>query len=541
MDMSFTVFPIQLFNPVIFELPADAQSKETKVSAVCAVGSQDAGVSIWWTAMPRAVVAATNIFSHSVLDMSWTPDGYTLMACSFDGTVQVLRFDEKQFGTALPQEEKDKVLSQYGFKRKKVAVPENPQQLSLEEQNAIAETSASSSRITNLMSGKSSSTTGAAPAAASTPDRGVVRETAFAAKPATNVSSPEVAARQKVTRTGDGRKRITPVFVGSTTDIGVLPTPAVSMEPQRKGLEDEEAMNFESSRIGGGGLPTTAGSKRKADSDIDTTNSSKVARKDVKYILPSIIALSGQPVCLAIPVVEAKISAQVILKIAAKPVTVNVECINRQSTEAPISFLDCCGSYAMVLTSVGNIYVWDVPQQNAILHKESIGHLLLAGMVDEEDGRDITITNASVRPEGVPLLTLSQGDTYTYHPGMKTWLKMTSTKSSRLDGNGLLSMIHSQRARENSLSFYEYRKWLKLYARKLADEGATSKARELCDELLGSANTEHWDPLILGLPKRELLKEIIPILAKNRSLQRTTTTYDEALRTEPPITERTIR
>lgn len=31
--------------------------------------------------------------------------------------------------------------------------------------------------------------------------------------------------------------------------------------------------------------------------------------------------------------------------------------------------------------------------------------------------------------------------------------------------------------------------WLKVYGRRLAEEGATSRARELCDSLLGPPNT----------------------------------------------------
>lgn len=40
-------------------------------SAVCAVGSQDHAISIWWTAMDKSIAQVQNIFEHSVLDLAW--------------------------------------------------------------------------------------------------------------------------------------------------------------------------------------------------------------------------------------------------------------------------------------------------------------------------------------------------------------------------------------------------------------------------------------------------------------------------------------
>ncbi len=91
------------------------QKNNLKTTAVCAIGSQDAGISIWWTGIARAPLAATHLFSHSVLDMRWSPDGRQLVACSYDGGVQMLSFDDIDLGVRVGEEEKDALLSAVKF------------------------------------------------------------------------------------------------------------------------------------------------------------------------------------------------------------------------------------------------------------------------------------------------------------------------------------------------------------------------------------------------------------------------------------------
>jgi len=52
---------------------------------------QDKKVTVWLGAADRPVVIMTKIFSQSVTDLTWTPDGHTLLACSSDGTVAAVR------------------------------------------------------------------------------------------------------------------------------------------------------------------------------------------------------------------------------------------------------------------------------------------------------------------------------------------------------------------------------------------------------------------------------------------------------------------
>ncbi|KAI8923999.1 hypothetical protein BC831DRAFT_468177 [Entophlyctis helioformis] len=196
---------------------------------------------------------------------------------------------------------------------------------------------------------------------------------------------------------------------------------------------------------------------------------------------------------------------------------------------------------------------------------------------EEEEAPGLSITAVVFKDDGIPVLTTSKGRSFTYHVGMCVWMQLAdltvpglAAGAGGLAGHGHGDAGQQSRLQSRFLSLdemeerlvsaeasgaaAEYRHWLKQYARKLADENATDKARDLLDELTGggrdggsggsggnggakaAADTSFsvnmsmvsatsgrsaWASDILGLPKRELLKEVIPILAQNRLFQRT--------------------
>ena len=80
------------FNPRLFKL------KNGEVTAICAVGSQDCGLSVWLSGKPKSLVVAKNLFDQGILDICWSADGFHLFACSFDGTVKGLHFSQDDLG-----------------------------------------------------------------------------------------------------------------------------------------------------------------------------------------------------------------------------------------------------------------------------------------------------------------------------------------------------------------------------------------------------------------------------------------------------------
>jgi len=76
-----------------------------EVGRAVALGALDGKVSVWLTTKPTAVAVAARFFKQMVVDLAWTPDGYSLLAVSSDGTLACLQFEESELGEALGEEE----------------------------------------------------------------------------------------------------------------------------------------------------------------------------------------------------------------------------------------------------------------------------------------------------------------------------------------------------------------------------------------------------------------------------------------------------
>ncbi|XP_071711114.1 protein HIRA-like isoform X2 [Rutidosis leptorrhynchoides] len=185
---------------------------ESQPYNVIAIGSQDRTVTVWTTASARPLFVAKHFFSQSVVDLSWSPDGYSLFACSLDGTVATFHFEAKELGQRLNDVELDELKkSRYGDVRgRQTNLAESPAQLLLE---------AASKKVTgnvlnnNSSTMKSSSNLAIASKVESLPDLGKNLDNNVSNKavvPSVRVSSP---VKQREYRRPDGRKRIIPEAV----------------------------------------------------------------------------------------------------------------------------------------------------------------------------------------------------------------------------------------------------------------------------------------------------------------------------------------
>jgi protein HIRA/HIR1 len=130
----------------------------------------------------------------------------------------------------------------------------------------------------------------------------------------------------------------------------------------------------------------------------------------------------------------------------------------------------------------------------------------------------------------------------------------------------LASRAHLEASLSTALALQspqEYRRWLLAYARFLAEQADAGRLSEVCSALLGGGGgqlaageqggdadmpdaaaasgsggeagagagcaADGWQPAVLGLPKRELLRDVLREMSRNRSLQRTTQTFLDAL------------
>lgn len=83
------------FNPRLFKSVSSATCLDRK-EMVCAVASQDGQVSVWSSSRTSPLIVLQELFEHSVMDLSWTPDGMVLVAVSYDGAAVAIRLNPSE-------------------------------------------------------------------------------------------------------------------------------------------------------------------------------------------------------------------------------------------------------------------------------------------------------------------------------------------------------------------------------------------------------------------------------------------------------------
>eukprot|EP01048_Picozoa_sp_COSAG05_P020324 COSAG05_NODE_3426_length_2075_cov_1.899291_2_plen_479_part_01 len=134
------------FNPVIFKhttADSGAGASVPKHYTCVAIGSQDKSFSVWIASQVRPILVSQTFFDGSVLDITWGHDGYTLMCCSYDGSIVMFRFEPEELGPSVSEEERERILtSLYGgtsdLSGQAADIPESIEQLQMERgQGAI--------------------------------------------------------------------------------------------------------------------------------------------------------------------------------------------------------------------------------------------------------------------------------------------------------------------------------------------------------------------------------------------------------------------
>ncbi|KAI9994071.1 hypothetical protein PInf_016634 [Phytophthora infestans] len=126
------------FNPKLLETRADPK----KEFACCAVGGEDATVSIWLAHLARPLAVIKDCFDSSVTDLAWSSSQSLLLACSLDGSICCFQFAGDEIGTPISDAQQSKLMqAKYGSRAGITltsSLVENPIQLQLEEKSATS-------------------------------------------------------------------------------------------------------------------------------------------------------------------------------------------------------------------------------------------------------------------------------------------------------------------------------------------------------------------------------------------------------------------
>ncbi|KAJ2161549.1 HIR complex subunit [Coemansia sp. RSA 552] len=249
------------------------------------------------------------------------------------------------------------------------------------------------------------------------------------------------------------------------------------------------------------------------------------------------------------------------------------------ANEALPAHLACADRFCLLLDCVGQLSVWDTESLTSVIDRVSIAPLLYASQLPSTSDEDrqkapAALTSVSLCPDsGLPVLGFSDSRAFVYETRLRTWLRIAdahafrdsdfsgdSAGGSRLEeiqrscaGEGLghtavprdvrysVTLDHLEHQlmaasaigdREGALRFVD------ILARRLAAAGDVARIRHWLRDLLGPPLTRglqpagcDWVPdLAPGLPKRQVLQRILPLLAANRHLQALISEYADALK-----------
>ncbi|KAJ3893605.1 histone transcription regulator 1 [Lentinula edodes] len=242
----------------------------------------------------------------------------------------------------------------------------------------------------------------------------------------------------------------------------------------------------------------------------------------------------------------------------------------------PCSILDGSKNCLLVITQAGVLHLWNVSKGIAFFPPVSVAPLI--------SSPNDTIVSALVRPNGTPIVNCSNGTVYSYDAALFIWVKISDRwwsegsdvwqgrqrSQSQVANRGIVAFVegslsgppseasaetprpewwntaltlghletrlHAARLLDSPV---EYKQYLTLYAKKIADEGFRAKAEELIKDLSGpiywrpgEERDMGWSPTVVGLVKRDLLKDVVLAqFAKSRTLQKLGQDWQDLLKT----------
>uniref|UniRef100_A0A9L0KFF9 Protein HIRA n=1 Tax=Equus asinus TaxID=9793 RepID=A0A9L0KFF9_EQUAS len=529
------------FNPKIFKKKQKngSSAKPSCPYCCCAVGSKDRSLSVWLTCLKRPLVVIHELFDKSIMDISWTLNGLGILVCSMDGSVAFLDFSQDELGDPLSEEEKSRIhQSTYGKSlaimteaQLSTAVIENPemlkyqrrqQQQQLDQKSTTARETGSTASVAGVVNGESLED---------------IRK--------------NLLKKQVETRTADGRRRITPLCIAQL-DTGDFSTAFFNSIPLSGSLVGTMLSSQSSPQL----LPL----------DSSTPNSFGASKPSIEPVAAAGTRPAGDSVS------KDSVNA------TSTPAASSPSVLTTPSKIEPMKAFDSrfterskATPGAPALTSVTPTAVErDVHRQVVVVKEESL-HSILAGS-------DMTVSQILLTQHGIPVMNLSDGKAYCFNPSLSTWNLVSDKQDSlaqcadfrsslppqdamlcsgplaivqgRATTSGrqaarlfsvphvvqqetTLAYLESQVAAALTLqSSHEYRHWLLLYARYLVNEGFEYRLREICKDLLGPVHYStgsQWESTVVGLRKRELLKELLPVIGQNLRFQRLFTECQEQL------------
>lgn len=565
-------YPVEItsFNPKLFYINEDSSIDGVtikSISSICALGSQDRSVSIWVTKSSKPICVAVDIFNDNIYDIVWAPDGRSLFACSCDGTVACLQFQE-ELDDDVPDSVVIPQLIKFGYgkhlKKQPCRVPTTIKTPTTEIPTVETPTVETPTMETPTMETFTVET----PTTVDTPTNKSAHRNSLTqtnldsfTQPASETNIPSNNANTEVPRSNkraisddEEETRLTrtkPNWAESSVIPPIVKTSQVQMAlPKIKSMLSAKGKNstFLLECL------NTPSNSNTIQAKITGTDKTILVWTDY---LSSLVTLTTTNTSFsAVSCEDGSIHTWSPSGKRILPAIV---------LDSPLVLLQSVHSWLVCITATGLLYSWDLLNLRNCLEGVSIAPILHVAQLDNSKTHDApSIKSIRVQKDGLPILITSSHQAFVYHLKMKVWLRVSDAwyilsefwgTSARKEDHPLawlslnnqgpisnqtlldmsaatkvvtISHIETQLAVAALLdSPLEYKDWMIYYVRRLSEENAKYKVEELCKWLVGppyipSTDLVKWEPTILGnISKKDLLGEILPLLAKNRQLQRT--------------------
>lgn len=226
------------FHDSILKRPAPNNVNKLQQYCCLAIGSRDRCLSVWMTALQRPLLVIRDLFVDSILDLSWSHDGYILLACSGDGTVACLQFNEDQLGKPLSEDDKNSLYQRMYGKDATIDISSQAEKEMIIENADLLSVAMEKPRgppvlLPSLPATETPPATFKLPQVASTPPVATLQN-----KP---------ILKQVETKTADGKRRITPMFIPLTEESPSIQTELSSSSQARSQIVIEKKTDVSSS------------------------------------------------------------------------------------------------------------------------------------------------------------------------------------------------------------------------------------------------------------------------------------------------------
>ncbi|KAK2723728.1 hypothetical protein QYM36_002165, partial [Artemia franciscana] len=575
------------FSSCLYQKKSNVNNGKRIIGNTCAIGSKDLCISVWQNFLKRPLVVLRDLFTEPVLDLSWDYTGRRLLACSWDGTVAFMEFDKKEVGETLSATEKNSFFkrvygSSYASDQPVRVIRENPLVPSIPmvvENDATPLQSADQSKL------------------APEPINEVQLVTPTSSQPLMPIG------KQVESRMADGRRRITPMFIPPPSSLSLdathattitsdqitftssaQPSSQIVVERLEEGVDDDFekqksekktsaplpehfdvikrprmtavqstpkksqgalSVNFQGAGGGRIKLPILEAKRMYSSSveqngillNIEANNEAMTSGRDSLHkLICSRGSTKSWEQVFSSRILALECNNQVIC-VGTEDGSFHMFSVEGCRKFPPIvtsgiSSLQVLRHFVFLLTSNGRVNVWNMSTSISTCRNVSVEDIL--------KGSSVEIVNCSLTVNGMPVISLRDGNTYAYSQPIESWVLLAALEdpvtkscdvqipafSAKEKKEYSLSSTFSSSLRPRSTvrcstevqtactqsylehqvcaslaieSPGEYRAWLLALVKHLTTTAMEHRLRSICRDLLGPMyKSPAWSPEILS-------------------------------------------